>query len=78
MGSVEIWLVSLPGQFIKPHIAPGVRDAGDAADQNREAQIFREIECPFGHLLGFLEGGGLKEGQVSQPGKAPGIFLIGG
>ena len=63
--------MSQPGQFIKPHIAPGVRDAGYASDQNREVQIFREIECPFGHFLGFLECGGLKEGQVSQPGKAP-------
>jgi 3-hydroxyacyl-CoA dehydrogenase/enoyl-CoA hydratase/3-hydroxybutyryl-CoA epimerase/enoyl-CoA isomerase len=27
-------------------------------------------------LFGFLEGGGLKEGQVSQFGETPGIFLI--
>ncbi len=54
------------GEFVKRNISPRMGDSRDASNQNRQSQLFRDLERRLGHLFGFLEGGGFQKWQVTQ------------
>ena len=64
------------GEGAEGYVAAGMGSAGDPPHEDHRTHFFRKGKSPFGHLFGFLKGGWLKQGKISQFGKRSGILFI--